>query len=118
MVGKDSALAQQIDIMPTILGYLNFSKPYIAFGNDLFNSSSKRFVINYLEDSYQFLSEDRVFYFTEDRFTGIYNRKNDPYLLENLLGHTGYENEQELLKAIIQQFNNRMVEDRLVIGKQ
>ena len=118
LVGKDSALAQQIDIMPTILGYLNFSKPYIAFGNDLFNSSSKRFVINYLEDSYQFLSEDRVFYFTEDRFTGIYNRKNDPYLLENLLGHTGYENEQELLKAIIQQFNNRMVEDRLVIGKQ
>lgn len=117
LVGKDDALAQQIDIMPSVLGYLNYSKPYIAFGNDLFRSGSQRFVINYLEDSYQFLSGDLVFYFTSDRFTGIYNRSNDPYLLNNLLGHAGFESEQKLLKAIIQQFNNRMVQDQLVVGK-
>ena len=111
-------MAQQIDIMPTILGYLNYPKPFVAFGNDLFNPSAQRFVINYLEDSYQFLYGDLAFYFTENKLTAIFNRKKDPYLLQNLLGHTNYENEQNLFKAVVQQFNNRMVQDRLVIDNR
>ena len=116
-LGKDESLAQQIDIMPSVLGYLNYSKPYVAFGNNLFDPKSQRFVINYLEDSYQFLSGDYAFYFTENKLTGIYNRKNDPYLIQNLLGHNGFDNEQQLFKAVVQQFNNRMAQDRLVIEK-
>ena len=115
LLGKDDSLAQQIDIMPTILGYLNYPKPFVAFGNNLFDPSAQRFVINYLEDTYQFLYGDLAFYFTENKLTGIFNRKKDPYLLQNLLGRTSYENEQNLFKAVVQQFNNRMVQDRLVI---
>ena len=118
LMGENDSLAQQIDIMPTILGYLNYPKPYIAFGNDLFDHSAQRFVINYLEDSYQFLTGDHAFYFTGDKLTGIYNRKNDPYLLENLLGRTNFEDEQRLFKAVVQQFNNRMVQNRLVIDNK
>ena len=29
-----------------------------------------------------------------------------------------YENEQKLFKAVVQQFNNRMVQDRLVIDNK
>jgi len=116
--GKDDSLAQQIDIMPTVLGYLNYPKPYVAFGNDLFNPAAQRFVINYLEDSYQFLSGDLAFYFTENKLTGIFNRKKDPYLLRNLLGQASCEEEQRLFKAVVQQFNNRMVQDRLVIDNR
>jgi hypothetical protein len=72
-------------------------------------------VINYLEDTYQFLIGDQVLYLTDNKLTGIYNRKEDPYLHKNLLGSLGTENEQNLFKAIIQQFNNRMAQDRLVI---
>ena len=118
LVGKDDSLAQQIDIMPTILGYLNYPKPFIAFGNNLFNPSAQRFVINYLEDTYQFLYGDLAFYFTENKLTGIFNRKKDPYLLQNLLGQTSFENEQNLFKAVVQQFNNRMVQNRLVIDNR
>lgn len=113
--GKDESLAQQIDIMPTVLGYLNYSKPFVAFGNNLFDPSSQRFVINYLEDSYQFLQGDYSLYFTENKLTAVYNRKNDPYLLENLLGKIDPEKELALFKAVIQQFNNRMAQNRLVI---
>ena len=116
--GKDESLAQQIDIMPSVLGYLNYSKPYVAFGNNLFDQSAQRFVINYLEDTYQFLYGDHAFYFTDNKLTGIYNRKVDPYLLENILGRSNFENEQNLFKAIIQQFNNRMAQDRLVIDEK
>ena len=116
--GSDDSLAQQIDIMPTVLGYLNYQKPYIAFGNNLFDPSAQRFAINYLEDSYQFLYGDHVFYFTDNKLTGIFNRKKDPYLRLNIPNQLDFEKEQKLLKAIVQQFNNRMAQDRLVIGNK
>ena len=118
LVGKDDSLAQQIDIMPTVLGYLNYPKPYVAFGNNLFDPTSQRFVINYLEDSYQFLTGDLALYFTDNKLTAIYNRKNDPYLLDNLMGRSPFDDQQKLFKAVVQQFNNRMVQDRLVVGNK
>lgn len=115
--GMDNRLAQQIDIMPTVLSYLNFPNPYIAFGNNLLDKNSRRFAINYIQDSYQFLIGDYVLYLTDDEFTAIYNRKEDPLLKENLIGKIDLAQEQQLQKAIVQQFNNRMAENRLVIGK-
>jgi len=50
--------------------------------------------------------------------TAILNRKSDPYLLKNLLGMGETEKEQQLLKAVIQQFNNRMARNRLVIDNK
>jgi phosphoglycerol transferase MdoB-like AlkP superfamily enzyme len=115
--GVDSGLAEQIDIMPTILGYLNYPYPYIAFGHNLFDKNNKRFVINYVQDSYQFLSGDYAFYLTDDKLTGIFNRKEDPELTKNLMGTVDFQEEQQLQKAIVQQFNNRMTDNRMVIGK-
>jgi len=115
--GVDDRLVEQIDIMPTVLSYLNYPYPYLAFGNNLFDSAGKRFVINYIEESYQFLSGDYALYLTGDKLTGIYNRKEDPELHKNLLGKIALPEEQQLQKAIIQQFNNRMVEDRMVVGR-
>ncbi len=117
LTGKDQSLAQQIDIMPTVLGYLNYSKPYIAFGNNLFDQSAQRFAINYIEETYQFLIGDHVYYFTDNQLTGIYNRKEDPYQLENLLGRANSQKEEDLFKAIMQQFNNRMAQNRLVVDQ-
>jgi len=118
LTGKDDSLAQQIDIMPSVLGYLNYSKPYVAFGNNLFDPAAQRFAINYLEDTYQFLYGDHVFYFTDNKLTALYNRKEDPYLRNNILGSSNFESEQNLFKAIMQQFNNRMAQDRLTIEKK
>jgi len=117
MKGVDDRIAEQIDIMPTILSYLNYPHPYMAFGNDLFNPNSKRFAINYIEESYQFLTGDYALYMTADKLNAIYNRKNDPELRDNLLGKVDLPEEEKLQKAIIQQFNNRMAENRMVVGK-
>jgi phosphoglycerol transferase MdoB-like AlkP superfamily enzyme len=115
--GKDESIAEQIDIMPSILGYLSYPKPYVAFGNNLFDKSAKRFAINYIEESYQFLTGDYAFYFSDNKITGIYNRVSDPYLTKNLLGSVDFSKDVMLYKAIVQQFNNRMVEDRLTVAK-
>jgi len=115
--GVDPGLAEQVDIMPTVLSYLGYPHPYIAFGNDLFDPMSRRFVMNYIEDSYQFLMGDYALYLTEDKLTAIYNRKEDPELRTNLLGKIDLIEEQQLQKAIVQQFNNRMADNRMVIEK-
>jgi arylsulfatase A-like enzyme len=114
--GVDMGLAEQIDILPTILGYLNYPYPYMAFGNNLLDKSSRRFVINYIQDSYQFLSGDYVFYLTDDKLTAIYNRKEDQELRKNLLGTADFTEGQQLQKAIVQQFNNRMADNRMVVS--
>lgn len=113
--GIDNELAQQIDIMPTVLSYLNYPHPYIAFGNNLLDKISQRFAINYIQDSYQFLIGDHVIYMTDELITAIYNRKEDPELTKNLFGTCDFQEGQQLLKAIVQQFNNRMADNRLVI---
>ena len=115
--GIDNGLAQQTDIMPTVLNYLNYPYPYLAFGNDLFDQKAKRFAINYLEESYQFLYGDYVLYMTDNKLNAIYNRKEDPELTRNLLGTIALPEEQQLLKAIVQQFNNRMADNRMVVEK-
>ena len=116
--GVDEGLAEQIDIMPTILSYLNYPYPYVAFGHNLLDKNSKRFVINYIQDSYQFLNGDYAFYMTDDKLTSFYNWKEDPELKKNLLGVANFPNEVQFQKAIIQQFNNRMADNRMVIEKK
>ncbi|MFA5328660.1 MAG: LTA synthase family protein [Prolixibacteraceae bacterium] len=115
--GVDTGLAEQIDIMPTILSYLNYPHPYIAFGHNLLDPNSRRFAINYIEESYQFLTGDYAIYMTADKINAIYNRKEDPELRNNLLGKIDLSKDELLMKAIVQQFNNRMADNRMVIGK-
>ena len=40
--GMRDAIAQQIDIMPTVLSYLGYDRPYVAFGCDLLTRSEER----------------------------------------------------------------------------
>lgn len=114
--GEDPSIAQQIDIMPSILGYLNYPLPYVAFGNNLFDKNSKRFAINYVEETYQFLTGDYALYFNDDKFTAIYNWVKDPYETNNLLNRIDLSSQENLYKAIVQQYNNRMAENRLTVS--
>ena len=111
--GSDPSIAQQIDIMPSVLGYLHYPKPYIAFGNNLFDPKTKRFAINFIEESYQFLIGDYALYFSDGSFTGIYDWKRDPQRSDNLLGKIDLRAEESLYKAVVQQYNNRMVRNQL-----
>ena len=114
-------IAQQIDIMPTILGHLGYKNPYVAFGQDLLHTpDSLTWAVNNTEGIYQYVKGDYVLQFTDDGHSkALYNYKEDWFLKQNLLGKTG-KTEQQMereLKAIIQSYMERMVEDRLTMGK-
>jgi phosphoglycerol transferase MdoB-like AlkP superfamily enzyme len=117
--GFDDRVAQQLDIFPTLLDYLHYNKEYIAFGEDLFqqNPAHPSFAINYMFDTYQFISGDYALHFDGKKVIGLYRFKEDRLLEHNLAGtEPEVENQMLLrLKAFLQQYNNRMIGDSLTI---
>ncbi len=113
--GRDDRLAQQTDIMPTVLSYLNYTKPYVAFGCNLLNDSEERFVVNCHNDVYQIASGDTVMYFDGEQVVGLYNYRYDHDLKDNLLGKASAEQIEMKAKAYIQQYNNRLIDNNLTV---
>lgn len=115
--GHVNDIAQQIDIMPTILGYLNYETPYIAFGHDLLDKNYKEhYAINFFNQNFQFFKDDYFVQFDGQKTTAVYNLKTDTFLQNNLITNfpkqAAYEKQ---IKAIIQQYIARMLNNKLVI---
>ena len=114
---REAEIFQQTDIMPTVLGYLNFDEPYVAFGRDDFKENQEPFAFNFKDNVYQFFSGDFLLQHDGAKPVGLYNFKTDKLLEKNLVE----ENKEVVtllepkVKAMIQQYNNRMVEDRLTV---
>jgi len=114
--GFTHTIASQIDIMPSILGYLNFDKNYNAFGINVFDEKAQRFSVTYLGFNYQLIKGDYLLVFDGKKSSALYNIRKDGYLKTNLVNkELIIQNEMEMfLKAIIQQYNNRLVENKLI----
>ena len=109
-------IAQQIDILPTVMGMLNYPKPYIAFGIDLFNTPAEdTWAVNYLNGIYQYVKHDHVLQFDGQHTTALY-ALSDSLMQNNLMNHHNkVQSQMELeLKAIIQQYMYRMTHDQLM----
>ncbi|GHT38793.1 sulfatase [Bacteroidia bacterium] len=108
---------QQMDITPSILGYLNYDKPYFAFGQDIFNTNeADKFAVNYNNQLYQFYQQDYFMQFDGQEVKSVYNYKTDILLHNNLAGKVKEQDEMETkLKAIIQQYIERMVDNKLTV---
>ena len=115
---EEQRVAQQIDIMPTILNYLHYDKPYFAFGFDALNDSDKNtFAINYSNGIYQLYKGSYVFQTQMDNPVALYNYDADPLLSNNLIAQRPeITNEFTLLfRAFMQQYNNRMIDNQLMV---
>jgi phosphoglycerol transferase MdoB-like AlkP superfamily enzyme len=115
--GFEYQFAQHIDIVPTILNFLNYDRPFIAFGQDLFSKRKEPFVINWRSNIIQIFMEEYILLSHQDESYGLYNFKNDRLLEDNLLGKLpDLQDRMELKRnAFIQQYNNRMMENRLTV---
>ena len=111
-------LVCQTDITPSILDYLGFDEPYIAFGNSFFSQTDTLgYVVNYSEPLYQISKGEFFLQFDGQKETGFFKPETDIFLKDNLIG-TYKEEEDEmlkLLKAEIQQYHERMIENRLTV---
>ena len=114
--GRRPAVAQQTDIMPTILGYLDYDEPYLSFGVDLLHTpADSTWAVNYLNGTYQYVKYGHVLQFDGQAVRAVY-AINDSLMQYNLVGCLPCQSQMETeLKAIIQQYMERMTTDRLTI---
>lgn len=126
--GRMHCIAQQTDILPTILGWLRYPEPYIAWGVDLLNTPpGETWAVNHTGGGlYQFIKGDYLLQFDGNSLHAVYNFRKDILLRRNLLKGDGTlalpatEREKIMaderqLKAVIQTYMQRMVNDKLII---
>ena len=114
--GKSDRIFQQIDIMPTVLDIMQYDKPFVSFGKDLLSEKSKDFAVNRFEN-YQYIYGDYLLKYNADNEpVELYNFKKDIFLKNNILSSdkATTDNIDKNFKAFIQQFQNRMIEDRFI----
>lgn len=116
MVGKNLKNLQQIDIMPSIIDYLNIDSKMITYGKSY--QSDKDFVVYYLDNIYHYVSGDYYLAFDGKKSIGLYNFKNDELLKTNVIKtEKAKATEMErFIKAYIQSFNERMIGNKLTIN--
>ena len=107
---------QQIDIMPSVLSFLNFPQPYLAFGKNIFSSTEENYAVNHFGD-YQWLSDKYVLQFEGDKPKGLYNFVEDSVLKTNLLKSQPIITSklEKEFKGFLQQYQNRMISNKLTV---
>ena len=110
-------IAQQIDILPTIMGMLHYPKPYFGFGIDVLNTPAEdTWAVNYLNGIYQYIKKGHVLQFDGTQTKAVY-ALSDSLMKQNLIGEVPQQAQMEReLKAIIQQYMTRMTQDKLSVN--
>lgn len=114
------ALTQQIDIMPTILEYLNYPEPYFALGNNALDISKKSFALSYLNSTYQFVADNYFIQFDGAKTLGMYYLPTDSLLKTNLVNSSSAKKLEieNKLKAIIQTYNDRLLSNQSIVSSK
>ncbi len=115
--GHTGLYAQQTDIMPTVLDMLHYPDPFIAFGSSVLRKDEPRFGLNYLNGNYQVLQDGYSWQTDHNVSAALFNFGNDSMLKVNLapVRKDVSTRMDQLLKAVIQQYNNRLIENRLTV---
>ena len=78
-------IAQQIDILPTVMGMLHYQKPYFGFGIDLLTTPAEdTWAVNYMGGIYQYVKHGHVLQFDGQSTRGIY-ALSDSLMKHNLI---------------------------------
>lgn len=116
---NDSTVVQHTDIMPTLLSMLGVKDEFVAFGNNMFSKDSSHFAYNYYNGAYQLIEGNWLLQFMNEQTTGFYNIVEDRLMKHNLVDKHPAEQllMERRIKALIQQYNNRMIDNELTPHK-
>jgi hypothetical protein len=114
--GTNPAIANQIDIIPSVLTLLNYPYPYYSIGKSLFTPGDTRFAITYNEGIYQYIDSSCCYQFNGHNAVGFYNLGSDSLLVNNL--YRGKMNNRifqcdRTLKKMVQLFNQSMINNKV-----
>ena len=109
--------------MPTVLGYLHYDKPYLAFGKDMLHVTPENtHALHWVPESsgYEFVKGGYALEFDGEQVTAAYRYRTDSTFTLNVIKSMHADTLNAMtreMKSVIQQYMNRMNNDRLVIEK-
>lgn len=110
----EKTVIQQTDIMPSVLSFLNYDGSIVSFGESIFQARRGNFAATYM-GGFQWIQDNFLLQFDGQSASGLYDYVNDP-LMENDLRNTLPAKRDSMtmkMKAFIQQYHNRLVEDKM-----
>lgn len=115
----EEQIVEQIDIMPTVLSYLHYDKPYIAFGRNMLGKENG-FALHWVPESssYEYVWGDYVLQFDGNQVTSAYAFRTDSTFSHDVLStmpQATLDQMQRHMKSIIQQYMQRMTTDNLIV---
>jgi phosphoglycerol transferase MdoB-like AlkP superfamily enzyme len=115
--GIKKRIAQQVDIMPSVLSFLGYDEDFIAFGNNLFDDASQSFAFNTSGNTYHLYMDDHILAMTDLKPVAMFNYKNDIFLENNIVDKEPEirQKMEDKLKAIIQTYNSRLIDNNLTV---
>lgn len=115
--GKNSRIIQQTDILPTVLDYLNYDKPYFSFGESAFDTLADKNAYMYSSQIYQILNDSLLLSYDQKNTIGVYNYKKDVMMEDDLKDKNDPVNMllENKLKAVIQAHHRAMINNQLVV---
>ena len=120
----EERVVEQIDIMPTVLSYLHYDQPYIAFGRDMLNGKADEgFALHWLPESssYEYVWGDYALQFDGKQVTSAYAYRTDSTFSNNVLSSMPpaiLDRMQRQMKSVIQQYMQRMTSDKLTVPRR
>jgi len=111
--GEYSNITQQLDIMPSVLDYLNYDDNFYSLGNSIFNKNKKKSeAISYNSSVYQYISGDSIYNLSEG--TKLIESKINPFY--SFIKVEKHEpNYRSRFKAIVQEYNQDIIENKMNI---
>jgi phosphoglycerol transferase MdoB-like AlkP superfamily enzyme len=130
--GINRSVVQHIDILPTVMHYLHYNKPYFAFGEpvDLVPgvSDEARFAVNYNSSIYAVIGGEWQLQFDGEKSLGLFQFDRDSTLQNDLLNKgdpTQIMSESERIrlrqeledhvKAMIQLYNQSLLKNEMMV---
>lgn len=117
--GHRDDVISQTDIMPSVLMYVDYDEPFVAFGEDALTTIKDHpYAVCYNAPLYQIFSDSLLVQFDGEKVVAVYDHRQDKCLQHNIAETIEPERiapMTDYLKAYIQQYIHRMIQDELTI---
>lgn len=102
--GVNNTITQHIDIMPSVLDYIGYSKPYFAFGESVFQKEG--WAINFNKNKYCYITKNGFLNNMDENYTNFSNWRLTSKISSDSL-------DISKLKALKQVYSESMRKNRL-----
>ena len=110
-----SVTTQQCDIVPSVLHYLNFNEPFMAYGNSVFDSAASHFSVTMHNNLYQVIENGFSLLADTSGTIALYHFTTDSLLSVDLSDKEIMikQTMERKLRAYLQQFNYGMIHNQM-----